>query len=104
MKSLFRAESQFNTGRFDSGEYAIGHLSDETAKLYARDFYLIGCVEESEILSDNDKSRYTAIVSKINGRACEVFFDLNLEEPEQNVKQYARRGQKQAEISNQRSR
>jgi len=79
MKSLKRAKAHFATRRLDSEEYTIGHLSDEIAKLIARDLFLIGCHDESEILSGNDTSRYTAIVNRINGQACEVFFDLPAE-------------------------
>jgi hypothetical protein len=73
---MIRAKMHFNTRRLDASDFVIGHLSDETARLYARDLFLIGYVEESEILSENDTSRYTAIVNKTSGQACEVFFDL----------------------------
>jgi len=76
MSSEHRAVNHFTDRKLDNEEYFIGHLSDETAKLIARDLFLIGCNEESEILLDNDMSRYTAIVNKISGQACEVFFDL----------------------------
>jgi len=76
MSSKHRANNHFTDRKLDQEEYVIGHLSDETAKLIARDLFLIGCNEESEILLDNDTSRYTAIVNKISGQACEVFFDL----------------------------
>ena len=76
MESMKRARAHFSTRKLDAEEYTIGHLSEETAKLIARDLFLIGCHEESEILSGNDTSRYTAIVNKINGQACEVFFDI----------------------------
>lgn len=76
MTTLKRAKTHFATRRFDSDKYSIGHLSDEVAKLYARDLFLIGCEQESEILSGNDRSRYTAIVNKISGKASDVFFDI----------------------------
>ena len=76
MTSLNLAKNHFNSIRLDREMYVIGHLTDETAELISRDMFLIGCHEESEILSDNDTTRYTAIVNKINGQACEVFFDL----------------------------
>jgi len=76
MTSMTRAKDHFANTKLDREKYTIGHLSDETAKLIARDLFLIGCSEESEILSDNDTARYTAIVNKISGQACEVFFDL----------------------------
>ncbi|HDS30900.1 MAG TPA: hypothetical protein ENN67_07660 [Firmicutes bacterium] len=76
MSSLNRAKIHFNTKKLDTEGFVIGHLSDETARLYARDLFLIGYTEESEILSENDKSKYTAIVNKISGQACEVFFDI----------------------------
>jgi len=78
MTSLNLAKDHFDTTKMDTETFAIGHLSDETAKLIARDMFLIGCHEESEILSGNDTSRYTAILNKENGLALEVFFDLNL--------------------------
>ena len=80
MSSQTRAQSYFNKRRLDLEDFSIGHLSDETAKLYGRDLFLIGLIEESEILSGNDKSRYTAIVNKISGEASEVFFDLAKEQ------------------------
>lgn len=76
MESLNLAKNHFFSTKMDDETFIIGHLSDETAKLIARDMYLIGCHEESEILSGNDTSRYTAIVNKINGQALEVFFDI----------------------------
>ena len=79
MESLNRAIEHFSSTKLNSEEYTIGHLSDETAKLIARDLFLIGCPEESDILCGNDTSRYTAIVNKISGQACEVFFDLPAE-------------------------
>ena len=79
MSSLSRAKMHFNTQKLDKTDFTVGHLSDETARLYARDLFLIGYVEESEILSDNDTTRYTAIVNKTSGQACEVFFDLPAE-------------------------
>lgn len=79
MSSLKRAKAHFSTRRLDPKEFVIGHLSDETARLYAKDLFLIGRVEESYILSGNDKSRYTAILKKQSGHACEVFFDLPVE-------------------------
>jgi len=79
MTSLKRARQLFNARRLDPEEFVIGHLADEVARLYARDLYLIGCVEESNILSGNDKSKYTAILRKNNGQAVEVLFDLPTE-------------------------
>ncbi len=79
MSSLSRAKLHFNTRKLDKTDFTVGHVTDENARLYARDFFLIGYVEESEILSDNDTSRYTAIINKISGQACEVFFDLPAE-------------------------
>jgi len=76
MSSQKRAEVHFNARRLDPQEFSVGHLSDDTARLYARDLFLIGYVEESQILSGNDVTRYTAIFKKDNGHACEVFFDL----------------------------
>jgi len=78
MRSLKLAIKHFSTAKMDEETFTIGHLSDETAKLIARDMFLIGCHEESEILSDNDTSRYTAIVNKENGQALEVFFDISV--------------------------
>jgi len=97
MTSLKRAKAHFSTRKLDTGEYTIGHLSDETAKLIARDLFLIGCQDESEILSGNDTSRYTAIVNRINGQACEVFFDLPTG-LEIDVNANDRRGETQAQI------
>jgi hypothetical protein len=79
MSSKKRAITLFSSRRLDAEEFTIGHLTDEAARLYARDLFLIGYVEESQILSGNDKSRYTAILSKDSGQACEVFFDLPAE-------------------------
>jgi len=76
MSSKKRAQAYFSSRKLDLREYAIGHLKDELAKLYARDFFLIGYVEESEILSENDRKRYTAIVELRTGKACGVFFDI----------------------------
>lgn len=76
MSSLKRAEMHFNTRKLDAKEFEIGHLPDTAAQLYSRDLFLIGYVEESKILSGNDTSRYTAILSRATGEACEVFFDL----------------------------
>jgi hypothetical protein len=79
MNTLKEARNHFATRKFDAEKYSIGHLSDEVAKLYARDLFLIGSEKESEILSGNDMSRYTAIVNKISGKACDVFFDIAAE-------------------------
>jgi hypothetical protein len=81
MSSLNRATVHFTNRRLSPEQFVIGHLSDDFARLYARDLYLIGYVEESKILSGNDTSKYTAILNKDNGQACEVFFDLP-QEPE----------------------
>jgi hypothetical protein len=93
MSSLKRAKVLFNARKFDPEEFVIGHLTDETARLYARDLFLIGSVEESKILSGNDTSRYTAIVKKESGQACEVFFDLPVEPEVQAVTDARRRNQ-----------
>jgi len=93
MSSLKRAKTLFNARRFDPEEFVIGHLSDDTARLYARDLYLIGSIEESKILSGNDTSRYTAIVKKDSGQACEVFFDLPVEPAIQAITDARRRSQ-----------
>ena len=85
MSSILKASDLFTDRKLDREEYVIGHLSDETAKLIARDLFLIGCSEESEILSGNDTSRYTAIVNKFSGQACEVFFDLTVSPEEQTL-------------------
>ncbi len=97
MKSLKRAKAHFSTRKLDAENFTIGHLSDETAKLIARDLYLIGCHEESEILSGNDTSRYTAIVNRISGNACEVFFDLPTPSKIE-VEAHERRGEAPAQI------
>lgn len=76
MSSRKRAQTFFSSRSLNPKEFEIGHLSDDLAKLYARDLFLIGYVEESEILSLNDVSRYTAIVECTSGKACGVFFDL----------------------------
>ncbi len=76
MESLNNARNFFTDTSLDDKEYIIGHLSDEIAEIIARDMHLIGCIEESEILSDNDTTRYTAIVNRNSGQASEVFFDL----------------------------
>jgi hypothetical protein len=99
MSSLKRAKVHFNARRLDPDEFAIGHLSDETAQLYARDLFLIGYVEESKILSGNDTSRYTAILNKDNGQACEVFFDLPVE-PEVQAITDVRRREQAAQVPN----
>jgi len=83
MSSKLKAKDHFTDRKLDREQYIIGHLSDETAKLIARDLFLIGCSEESEILSGNDTSRYTAIVNKLSGQACEVFFDISVSPEEQ---------------------
>ena len=93
MSSLKRAKVLFNARKFDPEEFVIGHLTDETARLYARDLFLIGSVEESKILSGTDTSRYTAIVKKESGQACEVFFDLPVEPEVQAVTDARRRNQ-----------
>jgi hypothetical protein len=85
MSSLNRASNNFSSRKLDPEEFTIGHLSDEAARLYARDLFLIGYVEESQILSGNDTSRYTAILSTDNGQACEVFFDLPIQTPIQAI-------------------
>lgn len=79
MSSLIRARAYFNARKLNPNQFIVGHLTDETARVYARDLFLIGYVEESEILLGNDKSRYTAIVNKASGEAREVFFDLPTE-------------------------
>ncbi|MCK4719552.1 hypothetical protein KAU08_02770 [bacterium] len=102
MSTINRAKLHFTTRKLDTEEYAIGHLSDETAKLYSRDLYLIGCDEESEILSGNDRTRYTAIVNRISGRAVDVFFDIPAEteiEIQSDMKKNAGEGTKSAQVS-----
>jgi len=99
MSSIKRANGYFNARRLDPEEFVIGHLSDDAAQLYARDLFLIGYVEESQILSGNDKSRYTAIVSKENGQACEVFFDLPAQ-PEVQAANNARGRKHEAQVPN----
>ncbi len=99
MSSMKRAKMHFETRKIDSKDFMIGHLSDETARLYARDLFLIGYVEESEILSGNDKSRYTAILDKLNGQAREVFFDLPVE-PEIQQSADARRRENATQVPN----
>lgn len=91
MSSIKRARMHFSDRRLDPAEFEIGHLSDETARLYARDLFLIGYVEESKILSNNDTSRYTAIVNRVSGQPCEVFFDLPIEPEIQAVTNGGRR-------------
>jgi len=80
MKSLSRAMVLFSAKKLDPEKFAIGHLTDEAAKLYGRDLFLIGKVEESKILLVNDKTRYTAILKKESGQAIEVLFDLPSEQ------------------------
>lgn len=76
MSSLKRAKVLFSARRLNPDEFTIGHLTDDAARLYARDLFLIGYVEESKILSGNDIDHYTAIVKKDDGQASEIFFDL----------------------------
>ena len=97
MNTLKRAKQHFATRKFDTEHYSIGHLSDETAKLYARDLFLIGSEKESEILSGNDRSRYTAIVDKLSGKACDVFFDIPHEPQIQNKSDLTEKCRKRSE-------
>lgn len=76
MNTLERARAFLKARNLNPVSFQIGHLSDDLAMLYSRDLYLIGYIEESEILAGNDITRYTAVLDVNSGKACGVFFDI----------------------------